>query len=150
MLPLFGSMMRSYTMANFARTLAILLKSGVTIVEALNITSNTMNNMVYQHELKQCSVVIHRGSPFSTCITERENLFPPLVASMINVGEETGNLSESLLFISNFYESELDDTTRNLSTVLEPALMIFMGGMVGFVAISIITPIYQVSQAINR
>ena len=149
-LPLFGHMLRAYTMANFSRTLGILLKSGVTIVEGLHITSDTMSNVVYQQELQQCGTVIRRGRPLAACITERERYFPPLVASMISVGEETGNLSESLFFISSFYESELDETTRNLSTIVEPVMMIFMGAMVGFVAISIITPIYQVSQGIRH
>ncbi len=72
-----------------------------------------------------------------------------MVSQMISIGEATGNLSETLVYLSQYYEDEIDETTKNLSNILEPVLMIFMGVIVGFIALSIVSPIYQVSQGLK-
>lgn len=149
-LPLIGGMVRSVNMTNFSRTLGLLLKSGVKIVEATNITADALPNLVYHKEVKGVAVSIQKGESISKYLLGRKHLFPTMASNMIAVGENTGNLSETLLYLAEFYESELDELVKNLSNVLEPALMLVMGAMVGFVAIAIITPIYEITQAVGR
>ena len=106
--------------------------------------------MVYVKELKTAAVNIQKGELISKYLSSRPNLFPPMLANMIAVGENTGNLSETLLYLSEFYENEVGDAAKNLSNVLEPIMMVTLGLIVGFVAISIISPIYQATQTIGR
>jgi len=149
-IPVLGKMAQDVNMANFSRTLGMLLKSGVKIVEATNITADTLGNLVYQKELREVATSIQRGETISKQLGKNPRLFPAMSSNMIAVGESTGNLSDTLIYLSSFYESEVDETTKNLTNVLEPLLMVVMGLLVGFVAISIITPIYQVTQNIGR
>ena len=79
----------------------------------------------------------------------RSRLFPPILSQMVSVGETAGNLSDTLFFLAEMYENEVDELTKNLSTVLEPVLLVFMGMIVGFIAVSIITPIYEITQNIH-
>jgi type IV pilus assembly protein PilC len=148
-LPVAGRLAQAYHMANFTRTLGILLRSEVAIVRATAITAKTTKNLVYQREFFAMAENITKGEKISTHLDRKEKLFPPMLAQMINVGEHTGNLSGSLAFLADVYEKEVDDITKNLSTILEPSLMVFMGVMVGFIAISIISPIYEITQHLN-
>lgn len=149
-LPIFGRMVRDTNLINFSRTLGITLKSGVKIVEAISITANSIQNLVYKKELLNVAENIRNGQTIAEYLQPYPKLFPPTLAQMVAVGETTGNLSETLLYMSEFYETELTEMTKNLSNVLEPLLMIVMGVMVGFVAISIITPIYEVTSSFKR
>ncbi len=149
-LPLFGNISQSYNMANFCRTLGLLLKSDIKVVEALSITANTLTNQVYKKELKAISLEIAGGEEISKHLGKKSHLFPPMLSQLIAIGETTGNLSDTLLYLSEFYENKVDEVTKNLSTILEPVLMIVMGAIVGFIALSIITPIYEVTQGLKR
>jgi len=149
-LPFISSMIRNINMANLTRTLSLLLKSGVKIVESLDVTANTLSNLVYQKELKKVAGEIAGGGQISQYLLKRQNLFPLMLSQMIEVGENTGNLSQTLLYLNDFYEKEVDEITKNLSTILEPLLLIIMGLIVGFVAIAIITPIYTITQSVSR
>ncbi len=149
-IPLIGGMMTSVNMANFARTFGLLLKSGVKIVEAINITADTLPNLVYKKGLKEVAGNIQKGEAVSKYLLAHPNLFPAMASNMLAVGENTGNLSETLIYLSEFYESDLDELVKNLSTILEPALMVVMGLIVGFVAVSIITPIYSITQNLGH
>lgn len=149
-LPVVGGMARAVNIANFCRTLGLLLKSGVKIIEAVGITGDTLSNLIYKKELEQLSDQIKKGGSLAQYFSKRERSFPPMISQMIEVGETTGNLSESLFYLSEFYESEFNEATKNLSNILEPLLMITMGLIVGFIAISIITPIYKVTQTMGR
>ena len=149
-LPIFGKMARAANLSNFTRTLGLTLKSGVKIVEAVSITAKSLSNLVYQKQLTNIAEQITKGQTISEYLYPHKHLFPQMLAQMVAVGENTGNLSEALLYLSEFYESELSDLTKNLSNVLEPVLMVVMGVMVGFVAISIITPIYEVTSSFNH
>mgnify|MGYP001618064610 CR=1 FL=1 len=149
-LPIVSKMSRSVNMTNFSRTLGLLLKSDIKIVEALNITADTLSNLVFHEEIKNMAVNIQKGEFISKYLLMKKNLFPPMLANMVAVGENTGNLSETLLYLSEFYESEVSELTKNLATTMEPILMLTMGIIVGFVALSIITPIYQVTQTVGR
>ena len=150
LVPLIGNIVQSYTMANFCRTLGLLLKGGVRITEAITITGETMPNVIYRRELAAIAQGVLKGEKISTHLEKRPHLFPDLLTQMISIGEATGNLSESLSYLSEMYESEVDDQTKNLSSTLEPALMVFMGLLVGFVAVSVITPIYSITQNLHR
>ncbi|MBI5401533.1 type II secretion system F family protein [Candidatus Wolfebacteria bacterium] len=148
-IPLFGQMSINYNMSNFCRTLGLLLKSDIKVVEAVSITGDTLKNLVYKNELKKIAADVTKGEEISLRLAEKKKLFPPMVSQMVSIGENTGNLSETLIYISEFYEKEVDDTAKNLSSILEPLLMILMGLIVAFIAISIITPIYEVTQGLN-
>lgn len=150
LLPIFGKISRDVNLANFCRTLGLTLKSGVQVVEAINITSESLSNLVYKKQLTQAAEEIRKGESLSPFFAKHKKLFPVMVTQMISVGESSGNLSESLLYLSDFYESEVTESTNNLSTVLEPLLMVVMGVVVGFVAISIITPIYEITSSVGR
>lgn len=149
-LPLIGSITLGYNMATLCRTLALLLKSGTKIVEAVGITSRVTPNLVYRNALKIAAEEINRGGTMHKSLESQSSIIPPTAVHMIEVGERTGNLDTNLLYLSDFYEKEVDATVRNLSSVLEPALLVVMGLLVGFVAIAIITPIYEVTQTIGR
>jgi type IV pilus assembly protein PilC len=148
-IPIFGRMSQSYHMANFCRTLGLLLKSQIKIVEALQVTAGTITNRVYRKEILAFAEHVRKGEKISAHLKRKEKLFTPIVGQMVEVGETTGNLSETLLFVAELFENELDALTKNLSNMIEPVLMIFMGLIVGFVAVSIITPIYEVTQHLH-
>ncbi|MBI2013732.1 MAG: type II secretion system F family protein [Candidatus Colwellbacteria bacterium] len=149
LIPIFGTMAKHYNMANITRTLGLLLKSGTKIVEAISATSDTVANLVYKESLKKAAEEVTRGEALYKRFDKHPSLFPPTVTRMVQIGEQTGNLDSNLAYLSEFYENELDGTVKNLSSVLEPILMVVMGLLVGFVAISIIMPIYEVTQGIR-
>lgn len=148
-LPLINTMIINYNVSNFCRTFGLLLKSDIKVVEAISITADTIPNLVYKKELKEIAIAVTKGEEISLHLEKRPYVFPGMVAQMVAVGESTGNLSENLVYLSEYYEKEVDDLAKNLSTILEPMLMVIMGVMVGFIAISVISPIYQVSQGLN-
>lgn len=148
-IPLFGRMIIDYNLANGTRTLGLLLKSGVTLSVALSITSETTKNTVYRSEWDLLSKSADRGERLSTFLEKQPALFPEILSQMIAVGERTGNLSNTFLYLSEFYEHEVDDLTKDMSSLIEPLLMVFMGLLIGFIAISIITPIYGITQNLH-
>ena len=148
-IPIVGKIIKDYNMANFTRTMGLLLKGGVTMGEALHISMKITPNMVYKKEFKILTNVVNQGQKISTHLNKQRDLFPDLVSQIISVGEHSGNLANSLIYLSEMYETEIDDFTKNLSSMVEPILMIIMGILVGFIAISIITPIYGITQHLN-
>lgn len=148
--PIFGKLVKAVNLSNFCRTLGLTLKSGVQAVQAISITAGTLTNLVYKKELQTMGEDLARGESICKYLGEHEYIFPPMVGQMVSVGENTGNLSETLLYLAEFYEAEVNDFTKNLSNVLEPLLMVIMGVIVGFVAISIITPIYEVTNTLRQ
>jgi type IV pilus assembly protein PilC len=149
-LPALGRLFSAYHMSNFCRTLGILLKSDVPVVEAVIITSRTSTNLVYRDTFLELAQKAARGERLSAHLELHPKLFPAIVAQMMTVGESTGKLSDSLLYLAEIYENEVDDLTKNLSTSIEPILMVFMGLLVGFIAMSIITPIYGLTQSLSQ
>lgn len=149
-LPVIGNTMQYYNLANTCRTLGLLLQSGIPITEALPITADTTANLLYKRELHIMSKVVARGEKMSTRFIKNRTLFPEIVPHMVAVGERSGNLSNSLIYLSELYENDVNEFTKNLSTLIEPILMIFMGVLVGFIAISIITPIYGITQNLHN
>ena len=149
-IPAVKETVRTVNMINFSRTLGLLLKAGIKIVEALEITSSTLTNLVYRKEVAAFAEGVKRGDPMSKYLLQQQDLFSPIFTQMIIVGENTGKLEESFMFLSNFYESELDEATKSLSNFLEPILLLVMGFIVAFVALAIITPIYKITQNLGR
>lgn len=148
-LPIMGPLVKQVQIAQFSRILGTLLKSGVTIIEALSIAGTALSNAVYRQTMLAMSREIQNGSSISTHLFAKKNLFPPFITQMISMGEESGKLDDSFLFVASFAEREVDDATKTLTTVLEPLLMLAIGGLVGFIAIAIITPIYQLTSGIK-
>ncbi|MCX6738712.1 MAG: type II secretion system F family protein [Candidatus Parcubacteria bacterium] len=147
-IPIISNIVKQYNAAQTARTLSSLFSSGVSVVEALSITEDVMQNSYYKTVLSKAKDVIQKGIPLSTVFLENENIYPILVGEMMQVGEETGKLSEMLEKIAIFYEEEVSSVTKDLSTVIEPFLMLFIASAVGFFAISMITPMYTLTASI--
>jgi type IV pilus assembly protein PilC len=147
-LPAIGGMVREVNAARTARTLASLLSSGVDVLTALDITREVVQNSYFQEVLESAKKGVAQGEPLSESFTRREDLYPPFVGEMMAVGEETGQTSEMLKRLAAFYEDEVDRKTKDMSTIIEPFLMVFIGGAVGFFAVSMISPIYSLSENI--
>jgi len=149
-LPFLGKMIQDYQLANFFRTFGLLLKSGIAVSEAMQIVTDSTSNLVYKNEFKKLAQGLSKGKKISSYLDDNPRLFPEIAVQMISTGEHSGNLSETLLYLAEMYEGEVSELTKNLSGVIEPFLMIFMGVLVGFIAISIIMPIYQITQTLQR
>jgi type IV pilus assembly protein PilC len=148
-IPIIGTLLKSYNTSNFCRTLGLLLKSSIPVVDAITVTARTTQNRVYRNEFSALAREVSTGNTLSTYLELRRDLFPNILSHMVAIGETTGNLSETLIYISELYENEVDEITKNMSSSIEPVLMIFMGIIVGFVAISVITPIYAITQNLH-
>ena len=147
-MPLIGPMVREVNAARTSRTLASLLSSGVDVLASLEIVGEVVQNSYFREVLAEARQGVSQGQPLSASFVRREDLYPAFVGEMMSVGEETGQVTEMLKRLAIFYEDEVDRKTKDLSTVVEPFLMIFIGGAVGFFAISMISPIYQLSENI--
>lgn len=129
----------------FCGILGVLLESGLTVDQSLKITADAMENRVYKGALEKVIPEVESGRSLQSALIGYPRVFPMLMSRMIGVGEQTGNLSSNLKYLADFYEEEVDDMTKNLSTIIEPFLLIFIGGVVGLVAISILGPIYEIT-----
>jgi len=143
-LPIFGKLSKDSELARFSRTLGLLIGAGVPITQALDIVAAAMSNILYRDAILAVENVRHRGVPLSIPIRADPN-FDPLISQMIAVGEETGKLDEVLEKVAKFFESQAEQSVKNLSTALEPAILIVLGVMVGGLVLSIITPIYNLT-----
>ncbi len=148
-MPLIGPIFKNYHLANICRTLGILIKSDIRVINAFLIASQTTTNLVYRNELVKISKCVVKGEKIVSQMERRPDLFPHILTHLIEIGESTGRLDETLLYLAEMYEAEMDELTKNLSTILEPALMVFMGLIVGFIAVSIITPIYEITRNLS-
>ncbi len=147
-LPIIGTMNKETNAARTARTLSSLLGSGVDVLRALEITGQVVQNFYFREIIKEAAVRVERGEPLSGIFVERDDLYPILVGEMILVGEETGNIAQMLSQLATFYENEVEQKTKDLSTIIEPLLMVVIGGTVGFFALAMIAPIYSIGDSI--
>ena len=143
-IPVVGALAKELNTARTTRAISSLLLSGVSITRALEITEDVVQNIYYKRVLKEARIAVEKGAPFSKVFTENSKLYPVMMSEMVQVGEETGKLSDMLLQVSLFYEEEIENKTKNLSTIIEPVLMIIIGAGVGFFAISMISPLYSI------
>lgn len=148
-LPVIGYMAKETNAARTARTLSSLLTSGVDVVTAIKITTDVVQNSFYKDILAEAAVGVEKGRPLSEIFVKREDLYPVFVGEMILVGEETGQIAKMLEQIAVFYENEVEQKTKDLSTIIEPVLMVVIGGGVGFFALAMISPIYSISDSIG-
>jgi len=143
-LPIFGKLNKEVQLASFCRTLALLVGRGVPITQSLDIVSEAMTNVLYRDAVRDAAKQVERGIPLSVPLKASPN-FPPILSQMVKVGEETGRMDDVLGKLAVFFENEAEQTVRNLSSAIEPLIIIFLGVVIGIFVISIITPIYQLT-----
>lgn len=141
--PLFSELTKQINSARTARTLSSLLKAGVPYLQAIKITKGVVSNHIYREILEKAEKKVETGDKISQVFMDNEKYYPPFVGEMVAVGEETGELSEMLLKVAEFFEEEVEQKTKNMSTIVEPLLMLIVGVVVGFFAISMISPMYS-------
>jgi len=147
-IPVFGEIIKEVNSARTARTLSSLLTSGVDMVEAVRITKDVVQNVHYKAILSRAQETITKGDPISKIFTESTKLYPIFLGEMISVGEETGKMGEMLMGVAVFYEDDVEQKTKDMSTIIEPFLMVIIGAAVGFFAISMISPMYSLVNVI--
>lgn len=146
--PIIAPIVKKTNSAYTVRTLSSLIASGVPIVRALEVVSGTLGNIYYKRAIANVAEQVKKGSKMAEVFKQYKDIYPILVIHMIEVGEETGETSKILQKLADFFEEEVANSTKNLSAVIEPVLMLIIGAAVGFFAISIIQPIYSMLGAI--
>lgn len=148
-IPVVKNITKPLNLARFSNVLGSLLQSGLPIGAALAVTQQVIGNIQYKRAIAKAAERVDRGEPLAEALSADEFLFPPFVHRMIQIGDETGKTEDVLRYLSEFYENELDVTLKNLSTIIEPVLLVSIGLVVAFVALSIITPIYGFISAVG-
>jgi type IV pilus assembly protein PilC len=146
--PILKTVIIKVAVARFARIFASLMAAGVTVLEALQVTSQAIGNHVIEQELLAAAKDVKNGKQLSQTLSQ-SRFFPPIVSQMLAVGEETGKTDEVLIKVADFYEEEVDTLVNSLSSILEPVMIVVMGGMVGLIAASVIGPITSLNQSIQ-
>lgn len=149
-MPIVGRISQNVNIARFSLVLGALLKSGIDITTCMRITSTVVSNVYYRRALAQVVDDIERGSTMSQSLLHHPDLFPKIVAKMVDVGERSGKLEEVLEYLSEFYDLEVESTLKNLAVVLEPVLLLFIGGIALAMAFAILIPIYNFITAIRN
>lgn len=144
--PILGQIVVKVNSARFSRILSSLLDSGTSLVESLNITADTLGNYYFKRAVQKAAIDVQKGKNLSEILKMYENVFPYLVIQMIEVGEETGKTPDVLVKLASFYEEEVDQVTKNMTSIIEPVLMVVIGSAVGLFAIAIISPIYSIME----
>lgn len=147
--PVLGPLLRKVAVAKFARTFSTLVKSGVSILNALEIVGKTSGNRIVEEAVKKCSEAVRNGEPISRPLS-KSGVFPPMVCRMINVGEQTGQLEKMLTKIADFYDDQVDTAAATLTSMIEPMVIVFLGVVIGGIVISLFLPIFKISQLMTR
>ncbi len=147
-LPIIGDIVKKVYVARFSRSIVTLLSSGITLDHGLKISASSTNNLIYKKAILSFIVEIEKGKQLATAMSYYPSLFPILSTRMIAMGEQTGSLTTTLQYLTEFYENEVDSTLKNLSVILEPILLIFIGGMVGVLALAILGPFLKLQSSI--
>ncbi len=147
-IPIISGIVKEVNAARTARTLSSLLSAGVDFLIAIKITTDVVQNSFYKAVLKRAEMNVEKGKPISEVFIAEPKLYPVFVGEMASIGEETGKLSEMLQNVATFYEEEVEQKTKDMSTIIEPFLMVVIGVAVGFFAVSMLQPIYSLVDAI--
>ncbi|PIZ44345.1 phytochrome sensor protein [candidate division WWE3 bacterium CG_4_9_14_3_um_filter_41_6] len=144
--PVFGKLGAQVQLASFTRTLAMLLKSGIPLLEALDIAKETMTNQIFKDALNEAADMVEKGKPLSVAI-KHYDIFPALLAEMLAVGEQTGKVDDVLAKISTYFEAQASQKADNLASAIEPIVMVILGTMIGFIVVALIMPIYSLTSS---
>ena len=148
-LPIFGTLLRKVAVAKFTKTFGTLIKSGVPILQALETVSKTSGNRVIEKAVLQAKESIREGERISDPL-KASGAFPPMVTQMISVGEETGNLDAMLSKIAEFYEQEVDAAVSGLTSLIEPVIVVFMGVIIGAIAVAMYMPMFELGALVGK
>jgi type IV pilus assembly protein PilC len=143
-IPIFGALKTKIILTEITRTLALLVESGVSIIEALEIVAGTADNILFSTAIKKAAKEVEKGIPIAAAIGQFE-YFPVIVAQMLAVGEETGKIDEVMFNLSGYFETEAEAAVKGLTTAIEPLMMILLGVGVAFLVIAIVLPIYNLT-----
>jgi len=146
--PLFGALNRKIAVARFSRTLGTLIQSGVPLLSALEIAKNVVDSIVIADEIRRAAKDVEEGASLSTPLS-RSGFFPPIAVEMISVGEQSGNMETMLFRIADAYETEVEANILVLTSLLEPAMILVMGAVVGFIVVSVLLPIFEMNQLVR-
>lgn len=147
-IPIFGKLIKKNACAQFSRTLSSLLRTGISLMEALDIVARTISNVIIKEAILEARLEVERGVPLSLPLKD-SGFFPPMIYHMIGIGEETGNLEEILESVAEYYEEEVEMATQSVSVVIEPLIIVFLAIIVGFLVISIILPMYSLYNGVS-
>lgn len=145
--PVIGDLLRKTAVSKFTRTLSTLLNSGVPILDGLGVTARTAGNKVIERAVLRVSAAIAEGRPMADPL-EESGVFPPMVVQMINVGEQVGALDTMLEKVADFYDEEVDQAVENLTAMIEPFMMVFLGGMIGGLVVAMYLPIFKIASVV--
>ncbi len=143
-LPIFGKIISISSLVDSTRTLSILIGAGVSILDTLAIISDTTENVVYRNAFVHITKEVERGVSLGNAFNN-ENIFPPILVQMVTVGEQTGNLDDTMMRISHYFDLESENSVKTVTTLIEPLILVLLGIGVGFLVISVITPIYNLT-----
>ncbi|MGD0281566.1 MAG: type II secretion system F family protein [Dissulfurispiraceae bacterium] len=148
-MPIFGDLLRKVAVARFTRTMGTLLNSGVPILDALEICAKSSGNKVVEEVIMGVKSEVASGKGVAEPLS-KSPVFPPMVCQMISVGEATGALDQMLIKIADFYDDEVDNSVNNLTTMLEPMLMVFLGTTIGYIVVALYLPIFKMGEVIGK
>ena len=143
-MPMFNSLFRKLYMARFSRTAQVLLQSGVSMMETLKISADAVNNVVVKDEILQGVGKVKNGKALSDALSNQDYILP-FVPQMIKIGESSGSIDVMLEKVADYYDKEVDNAIAAISTLIEPILMVAMAGMIGFIVLAVLLPIYSLS-----
>lgn len=147
--PVIGDILRKTAVARFCRTLGTLTSSGVPILEGMDITARTSGNMVIQNAILKAKEAVEQGRNIATPLAETK-VFPPMVVQMVGVGEATGALDAMLSKVADFYEDEVDNAVAGLTALMEPLIIAFLGGIIGFIVVAMYLPIFNMANVMGK
>ncbi|NQU83983.1 MAG: type II secretion system F family protein [Parcubacteria group bacterium] len=146
--PILGAITRKVNLARFSRTLSSLLKTDIPVVQSFETTADVLGNVHYKKIVSDAAEKLKKGVLITESLSGHKKIFPPLVLQMVSIGEKSGNLDVLLENLAVFYEEQVDDTVKSLSSIIEPILILFLGLIIGGIAVAIISPIYSLSEQI--
>ncbi len=148
-IPVFGTLLRRSAIASFARTFGLLISSGVNIIESLEITKGTANNAIVEDTIENAKNVVMVGEQMSGSLAASP-VFPPMVVSMVAIGEETGALDNMLAKVADFYDREVEEAVEGLTAAIEPIMIVFLGGIVGLIVAGMFLPMFSIINKLSQ